>query len=417
MAVFAQQSPDPIPIARKALDLLLSAQYHELHEMFDQQMLQAVSEDTLKTQMASMISGFGTAQKIGDPAVQHVRNLSVVTFPVHFSTADINVVIPVDDSGKVAGLRFSQGTITEVQQKWTPPAYANPAAFHERDVTIGSGEWKLPGTLAMPNGTGPFPAVVLVHGSGPGDRDESVGANKPFRDLADGLASQGIAVVRYDKRTMVYAQQMAQLKDFTVEQETIEDALKAISLLREQQEVDAKRIFVLGLSMGGYLAPRIVERDPQLAGIIIMAGNTRPIQDLVVQQMEYLGSPAEQVKSMQKQADEITHLQNAEGGPLMYAPRSYWLDLNKYHPTADAQKLHCRILILQGGRDYQVTQADYAGWESALHGHTNVTFRQYPALNHLFIAGEGKSLPGEYNKPGHVAAEVVSDIVSWVEKR
>ena len=98
-------------------------------------------------------------------------------------------------------------------------------------MTVGDDAWKLGGTLLIPNGKPPFPALVLVHGPGPNDRDESVYSNKIFADLAEGLASRGIAVLRYDKRTKVYAAQMSEM-DYTVEQETVEDALRAVALLR-----------------------------------------------------------------------------------------------------------------------------------------------------------------------------------------
>jgi dienelactone hydrolase len=100
----------------------------------------------------------------------------------------------------------------------------------------------------------------------------------------------------------------------------------------------------------------------------------------------------------------------------MGVPRSYWLDLNSYDPKTEVRNLHCRILVLQGARDYQVTAPDYEGWRSALAGHANATFHLYPNLNHLFIAGEGKSLPAEYDKPGHVAPEVIADIAAWVKQ-
>ncbi len=103
---------------------------------------------------------------------------------------------------------------------YAPPDYAVAGAYTEREVTVGSGEWALPGTLTMPAGPGRFPAVVLVHGSGPNDRDETFGPNKTFKDLALGLASRGVAVLRYDKRTKVYGAKIAPLKQFTVKEET-----------------------------------------------------------------------------------------------------------------------------------------------------------------------------------------------------
>ncbi len=191
----AQQATDPVPIARKALDLLLAGSYRELRQMFNEQMLQAASEDALRNQIGPVIQNLGKPQNIGEPRVQNVQGMSVVVFPVHFASSDLDVVLSVDQAGKLAGLRFAPGKHAQAQAEWTPPPYVTASAFRSRDVTIGENQWKLPGTLSMPNGSGPFPAVVLVQGSGPEDRDESVGANKPFRDIAEGLASHGIAVL------------------------------------------------------------------------------------------------------------------------------------------------------------------------------------------------------------------------------
>jgi hypothetical protein len=125
---------------------------------------------------------------------------------------------------------------------YQPPAYAVPSSFHEKNVTVGAGtEWALPATLTLPVGNGPFPAIVLVHGSGPNDRDETQGPNRPFQDLAWGLASQGIAVLRYDKRSRVHPGKLTALANLTVKDETIDDALAAVALLRETPEIDPKR--------------------------------------------------------------------------------------------------------------------------------------------------------------------------------
>ena len=145
-----------------------------------------------------------------------------------------------------------------------------------------------------------MPAVILVHGSGPNDRDETIGANKPFKDLATGLASRGIAVLRYDKRTRVHGAKVAALTDFTVNQEVIEDVIEAVKALRAQPRIDPARVFVLGHSLGGMLVPRIATADPTIAGLIVLAGAARPLEEAIVAQSRYIAvadgtiSPEEQ---------------------------------------------------------------------------------------------------------------------------
>src|SRR5262249_8686695 len=156
------------------------------------------------------------------------------------------------------------------------------------EVRVGEGEWALPGTLAVPTGSGPFPAAVLVHGSGPHDRDETVGPSKPFRDLAWGLASQGVAVLRYEKRTREHGAKLAGAKDLTVKEEVLDDALAAVALLRKAKGIDGQRVFVLGHSLGAMAAPKLGERDPAIAGLILLACPSRPMADVLIEQLDYV---------------------------------------------------------------------------------------------------------------------------------
>jgi hypothetical protein len=288
----------------------------------------------------------------------------------------------------------------------------------------------VPGTLSLPKGLGPFPAIVLVHGSGPQDRDETLGPNKPFRDLADGLVSRGIAVLRYEKRTKEHANQFASLKDsITVKEETIEDALLAVSLLRKTERIDQKKVFVLGHSLGGMLIPRIGNLDPKIAGLIVMAGTTRSMEDVILDQLSYIYSLDGTISENEKSQISKIKLQIARVKDPTLAtstqsidlpfgvPAKYWLDLRGYNPPEVALNLKQPMLILQGERDYQVTMEDLAGWKKYLSSKSNVEFKTYQRLNHLFIEGEGKITPQEYNVAGHVAEIVIDDIAEWIKKQ
>lgn len=149
--------------------------------------------------------------------------------------------------------------------------------------------------------------------------------------------------------------------------------------------MDAERVFVLGHSMGGKVAPRVAAA---LA--------------TVVEQAAFIDSPA--LTPASPTADL-----------LMGLPASYWLDLRSYDPAAAAAALDRPMLILQGGRDYQVTvEDDLARWQEALAGRPDVTIRLHAADNHLFFPGDGPSTPAEYDPPQHVDPAVVADIAEWL---
>jgi dienelactone hydrolase len=353
----------------------------------------------------------------------------VVLVTCQFKQMALDAKVVFDAKGRVAGLFFVPSHPAASTSE--PPPYARANAFQEKEFTVGHGEWRLPSTLTLPTtGGGPWPAVVLVHGSGPNDRDETVGANKPFRDLAWGLATKGVAVLRYEKRTKAYAEklQAAGLGQFTVQEETIDDALSAVAQLRATDGLDPKRIFIVGHSLGGTVAPRIGHADPKLAGLIILAGATRPLEDLMVEQTRYLislnGQPSAESRAKLDEllaevakVKKLTPADSSSTASLLHAPPAYWLDLREHDTLAIAKELKQPLLILQGGRDYQVTEVDFNGWKESLVAQSNVTFKLYPKLNHLFIAGEGRSTPDEYEEPGHVAEGVVTDIAEWIGAR
>ena len=407
----AQPAQDSTVLARKALDLVLAGQYAEFLQMSTADVQKGLPAAEL-AKVGALIKTYGALEKIGDPAMTTSGPNSIVVFPVKFATQNINFRIIINSAGLVAGIFQLPGGVN-----WQRPEYSKPDTFKERDVTVGDGEWKLPGTLTVPVGAGPFPAVVLVHGSGPNDRDETVGGAKVFKDLAEGLASRGIVVLRYEKRTLQHRARIAAIAKFTLEEETVEDAVKAIALLRSQAEVNGSRVFAIGHSLGGYVAPRIAEQDGKLAGIVLIAANVRPLEDLLVEQMNYMGITGKQLDNAKAFQANVKKLEPGdEDKPALGGlPASYWVDLKGYDPAAAAKKLAIPMLILQGERDYQVTMTDFALWKTAVGSAKGVVMKSYPSLNHLFVAGVGKSLPAEYSKPGHVAPAVIDDIAKFVK--
>jgi fermentation-respiration switch protein FrsA (DUF1100 family) len=305
-------------------------------------------------------------------------------------------------------------------EEYTPPSYVVLSNFTEVPVLVGSGDWLLPGNLTIPNGVGPFPAIVLVQGSGPNDQDETIGPNKPLKDIAWGLASQGVVVLRYVKRTKEYPQRFLEIVNLTVEDEVIDDAVAAVSVLSNSSMVNHSQIFVLGHSLGGYLAPRIALQDAQVAGIVIMAGPTRPLEDLMLEQTWYLANlsgenQSQVISSVEENVTKIKELNFTDNEFILGAPKSYWVDLSTYDPVETAENLTIPMFILQGLRDYQVTMTDFTRWNTTFAGNPNVTLKTYPLLNHLFIAGTGPPTSTEYYISGHVAEQTVVDIAVWIK--
>jgi dienelactone hydrolase len=310
---------------------------------------------------------------------------------------------------------------------WTPPPYTDPSRFTEYDVTVGTGPFAVPGTVSVPKGRAPAPGVVLLSGGGPFDRDATMGPNKPLKDLAWGLAGRGIAVLRFDKPTHVHSG-FAAAPDLTMSREYVPFAVDAVALLARRPEVDAERVFVVGHSMGGKVAPLVAATDPAVAGLVVMAGDAQPMHHAAVRVIGYLASvvpdqvPDSLVATFTRQAalvdgPELTPATPASDLPFGL-PASYWLELRDYDPVATAAALDRPMLILQGGRDYQVTVADdLARWREGLADRPGVDFRVHDADDHLFFPGTGPSTPADYASPQHVDPAVVTDIADWLLHR
>jgi len=407
--LFSQAPADAVATARKVLNLLLAQDYPAFAAMVAPQLASNLNEQAFG-RLGAEIKGWGEVEKIGEPAIEEMGAVKVVTFPVSFADKNIKARFAVNEAGKVTVMYLMPG-----ETDWKRPAYSKPDSFTERAVTFGEEEWKLPGTLAVPSGAGPFPAVLLVQDFGQKDRDDSHGVLKPFRDLSDGLASRGVVVLRYEKRLRQYSARVTE-KPYTADDETTDDAVSALAFLRAQSMVDPKRVYLVGHGLGGYLAPRIAAEDGKLAGIVIMAANQRPLEDLMLDELQTLGVKGKDLEQAKTAVARVKRLEQADADapPLLGLPTAYWLDLKGYDPAATAKKLTVPILILYGERDFQVPQSDFDLWKSGLAGRKDVTARSYPGLNHAFVAGTGPGTEKEYRIPGHVAAEVVDDIAKFV---
>ena len=407
-------SAAPVGIATQLLDHLDAGDYAAAEAMFTPQMAQAVPADKLQAVWESLPKQAGRAQGRGEATVSGQGGVHVVVVPLQYANAALVAKVAVQADGIVAGFLIQPA----------PPPAAAPAAdagFSERGFEFAG----LPGTLAMPDGASaaaPVPAVVLVHGSGPHDRDETIGPNRPFLDIAHGLAADGIAVLRYEKRTRARPQDFAG-DTFTMDGETTADAVAAVAALRGVAGIDPARVYVLGHSQGGMLAPRIARQSGEVAGLAMLAAPARPLLDLLLEQNRYLVGldgtvdPAEQahLTRLQAQVDAV----RGDGAVAladspMGLPANYWRTFETVDPVADARATDVPLLLLQGGRDIQVVDADWRLWQAAFANDPRASLHHYPALNHLGIAGEGPGNIAEYQQSGQVDATLIADIAAWI---
>lgn len=416
-----EQYQREIDRAREVFKLIVDGKYEEFVLASTEEVREKLPADGLKQIWIGITGTVGAYVKEMKATAVPVRQWVAVDLVSQFESAALNVRVTLDGEGKVAGLLFlptSEGVTYEA------PEYADRSKFREETITVSAGEFPLPGTLTIPKGKGPFPAVVLVHGSGPHDEDETIFNTKPFKDLAWGLASRGVAVVRYEKRTHKYPDSIDPVK-VTIDEETVDDAVAAVRLLLNRADIDSRRVFVAGHSLGATAAPYLATKERRMAGIIMLAAAARPIYELVEDQVRYIANvdgtideaEGEGIAAIVKEVQALREGTWKPGDTLLGAPAEYWAGLDKMDPIGHARALTIPILIVQGGRDYQVSMKDFGIWKKQLAGRKNVTLKLFERMDHLFHAADGPSTPQQYTEKGYVDESVIAYLADWIHRR
>lgn len=398
--------------------------------MFDATMKNGVPASTLQNDVWNLV----VAQAGEFVGVYEIENSLIDGYYICFTTSrhetrGVTLRIVFSKDGLVVGLYIdSYPTIArEIAQR---------NGFTDYPIVIGEGtDYPLNGILSMPdNVSGKVPAVVLVHGSGSSDMDETIYSNKPFRDIAEYLASNGIAVIRYDKRNFIHSAKMTQELggSITVYEETVEDAVLAAEILKSDSRIDENKVFILGHSLGGKLAPRIHSQGGNFSGIISLAGSPRSLLDISYDQsMAYIDEMPEgdekttalsQMEEYSKQLDIWRSLSDdeAKNTPMSGGVSFYYYKDMEEHPVSEYVKdIDVPFLIMQGEKDFQVyADKDYTMWQELLADRANVTFKLYKDLNHLFMTSTGKNITEyqeEYKIENHIDNQVLSDIAEWIK--
>lgn len=399
-------------------------QFDSCYSMFDTSMANKFNADMLEKMWGSIPRYMGEYKGYSTISSEKKDSIDIVAVRCQFEKTKMDLQFSFNDNKKIIGMFFVP---PKNKTAYATPEYAQQNKYYETKIAVKTGTMSLPGALCVPNNVKNPPVVILLAGSGPNDKDETIGPNKPLKDLAVGLASNGIATYRYDKRTLVYGKEMSKdPKGIDINTEVIDDALNAINIIKKNPEFKNSKIYIIGHSLGAMCAPLVASKSKNVTGIVLLAGNSRPLEDLVLEQYNYIFSidsiDVSEKKEIDKLTAQIKTLKNrkllktakAEDLPLNLESK-YWQSLIKYNQVQVAKKIKQPILVIQGERDYQVTMTDFNLWKQNLNDKPKNQFISYPTLNHLLIKGDGKSIPAEYEKQGNVDGQVIIDIATWIK--
>ncbi|WP_291903118.1 DUF3887 domain-containing protein [Chryseobacterium sp.] len=386
--------------------LLVDKNAEKAHSYFDSSVAGQIPVEQLKALPEQLQGQIGALKNVLE--VNNEGN--IYYYYTEFEKTKLDVQLTFGENNKLLGFFFVPHKTFEKHDE-------------KAALKIKSDAIELNGTLLVPPSNNKKRLVIFVHGSGAHDRDETIGENKPFKDIAEYLLTNGIASYRYDKRTYSYSETFNDQS--TVEEETINDAVNAALYFKNLPDYKGYEIIILGHSQGAYLMPEIAKKA-QVSKYIFMAGNARPLQDLLVEQYEYLHSldpakvPAEAVQEIKKQVAFLNSSKFNLNSPKSELPlgqsAAYWKYLKDYNQLNEVKKIQAPMFFAQGGRDYQVTEKDFNLWKNTLKNDKTAVFKFYPALSHLFIAGSGKPSPKDYEIKGKVDEQFLKDLTQFILK-
>jgi dienelactone hydrolase len=386
--------------------------FDSCYARFGEGMKAALTQDALRDTWASAAGSLGEFDRIYSSFSGSDGRYFSVTVIMLYELRGLSVCFTFSDGGVIEGLFVNYYSLP--QKPEATDKYAEKPARLVFDGGVIDGMLTLPSEWSGD-------IIVMLQGSGQTDMNETVGSagNAPFRDLAHLLAERGAASLRFNKRYYQYPALAS--GGVTVQSEVLDDADSAVSLAASVE--GARRVYILGHSLGGMLAPVVADRNRSVSGMISLAGSPRRLQDIVysqyLAQLSSAGYPEEMLAAAVEELDTAVKMINGLGprdsGTFLGTEASYWYSLNRLQPALIARELDIPMLFMQGSADFQIDpETDLGGWKRLLSGKANVSFKEYEGLNHLFMPTNGYRDERDYSLPGSVAPAVADDIVSWL---
>ncbi|MDD3795954.1 MAG: alpha/beta hydrolase [Lachnospiraceae bacterium] len=405
---------------------LVNGDYEAVEGKFDEAMSAQLDLENLQASWEAATKDLG--DYIGQVSVKGVESSGyyMVSVLEHFENNGLNVRLVYDTESRIAGMQCTYASVGEEEPE------ADAAYTQEKMTVTADPDFPLDGILTLPKDVENPPVVILVQGSGTTDKNEEISGNKPFQDIAWGLAEQGIATLRYDKRYFAKPEAAPELSEMNLRLEMLDDLAAAITLMESDERVDNQQVFVLGHSLGGLMAPAIAVEHPELSGVISMAGTLRPLWEVSYDQVEEAFAALDEttLSEEEKTAVEEQKAQMAKDFDTLRAgfsdlpddtvlagiPVGYWKSMDEYQGMNFIDEVTMPMLILQGDADFQVyPDKDYTLWEDTIGDRDNVVFHLYEGLNHLMMPTQGKRDASEYQVKSHVDPQVISDIAEFIK--
>ncbi len=387
--------------------------YKAAQALFEESLQAQVSDIVLQTTAKALHTQLGEYKNIIETNQEQVNSNAIIYAYTKFNQASMDIKLVFDANKKLVGF-------------FIVPHKIFKTIDCENILTIPNNNYPIKGELTIPKLDNKKILAIFIHGSGPQDKDATIYQNKPFKDIAEGLSLQGITSYRFDKKSLSYPSYFNDDK-YTIDEEVCNDIYTIVNYFKQDSIYPNYKIILIGHSMGGMLLPKIANNlKNNINGIVMIAANSLPFQNIIDYQLKYLYS----IDSAVELKNQITELQpklkylksknfilsSSKTLLPLNLPAPYWKSIINYNQLAEAKKIIIPTFIIQGQRDYQVSTENYKLWKKTLKNKSNFSFKLYPKLNHILLEGVDKSTPSEYQIQAKVPEYFIKDIAEWIVK-